>query len=57
MESTLAHQEAEGLKKQHPKQSVYVIYDYDDQCFAAATESDLSLLSHNDCNFTIIYLA
>ena len=58
--SPIALQAADLLKAQlllieNPDQRVYIIYDYENKCFDAATEGDLDYFQEIDHDFTILY--
>ncbi len=53
----IAHRKAERLFQQYPEQTIYVIWDYDERKYDAATQDDLDYLSEIDQQFTIIYAA
>ena len=50
-----AHRKAEKLQKQDPYQTVFVIYDYEEQQFDAINEDGLAELYMMDWDFTIVY--
>ena len=50
-----AHRKAEELQKQDPYQTVFVIYDYEEQRFDATNEDGLAELYMMDWDFTVVY--
>jgi len=50
-----AHNKAEQLKKLHPKESIYIIFDYEEQKHDAITQKEINNLQYIDWDFTIIY--
>ena len=52
-----AYRKAERLFQKYPDQAIYVIWDYDEQQYDAATQDDLDYLSEINQQFTVIYAA
>ncbi len=50
-----ASAKAQPLLIENPDQRVYIIYDYENKCFDAATEGDLDYFQEIDHDFTILY--
>jgi len=46
---------AEQLKKLHPKQNIYIIFDYEERRHDAITQKEAEDLQFVDWDFTIIY--